>query len=138
MVKIDAFSEGNLWLSGSKEGWQPRGRRFKLSWGQSCLLVEMWVWGLCEIGDKRLRRCSIIFLNTKKNSKKQKKKLWSMAIVSRMIAHVPNPVIAPPKFLWAFHHSFNESLPVKKIFFDPPKNFFWPNFFFLFFSKIHY
>merc|ERR1712051_129716 len=39
MVKIDVFSEGNLWLSESKEGWQPRGRRFKLSWGQSCLLL---------------------------------------------------------------------------------------------------
>ena len=125
------------WLSGSKQGWQPRGRWFKLSWGQVCLLVEMWDWGLCEIGDKWLGRCSIIFFEHKKNKNKINIKniLWSKTIISRMIAHVPNPGIVPPRFLWAFHHSFNEPWTHKKKFFDPKKNFFWPHFLFFFIFK---
>ena len=56
-----------------------------------------------------------------------------------MIAHVPNPGIIPPKFLWAFHHSFNEPLPVKKNFFDPKKkNFLNPIFFFFSFLNLFF
>ena len=70
-----------------------------------------------------------LFFNTKKINEKIKKNiLWSKTIISRTIAHVPNPGIIPPKFLWAFHHSFNEPLPVKKILFDPKKIFFDPIF----------
>jgi len=47
--------------------------------------------GQCEIGDKRLGSCSIIFLNIKKKLKKIKNILWSKTIISRMIAHVPIP-----------------------------------------------
>ena len=56
-------------------------------------------------------------------------------------------VIIPPKFLWSFHHNFNEAWPTKKIFFDlkkkiflTRKKIFWPQFFFFFlnlFQKSH-
>ena len=38
-----------MWLSGSKQGWQPRGRWFKLSWGQS-----LFVGGNVRLGYVRL------------------------------------------------------------------------------------
>ena len=42
------------------------------------------------------------------------------------------PGIIPPKFLWSFHHSFNEAWPTKKFFFDPKKKIFWPQFLIIF------
>jgi hypothetical protein len=55
-----------VWLSGSKQGWQPRGRWFKLNWGQSLFVGCLCKIGLCEIGDKRLGICNIIFFKQKK------------------------------------------------------------------------
>ena len=56
MVKIVVFSEGNVWLSGSKQGWQPRGRWFKSSWGQS-----VFVGGKVRLGYVRLEFFIISF-----------------------------------------------------------------------------
>ena len=49
--KIVVFSEGKVWLSGSKQGWQPRGRWFESSWGQS-----LFVGGNVRLGYVRLGR----------------------------------------------------------------------------------
>ena len=51
------------------------------------------------------------------------------------------PGIIPPKFLWSFHHSFNEAWPTKKIFFlTRKKNFLTPifkiYFFYFIFQKV--
>ena len=87
--------------------------------------------GYVRLG-RRIGKVQHHFLKIKKII--MKTKLWSMTIISRMIAHVPNLGIIPPKFLWAFHHSFNEPWPQKKFFFDPKKKIFDPiflNFFIL-------
>ena len=51
------------------------------------------------------------------------------------------PGIIPPKFLWSFHHNFNEAWPTKKFFFDPKKKIFltpiFKIYFFIFFKKSH-
>ena len=73
--------------------------------------------GYVRLRGKRLGSCNIVFFKYKKKQRKNKKTiLWSKTIISRMIAHVANPGIIPPKFLWAFHHSFNELRTKKKIF----------------------
>ena len=134
MVRIDVFSEGNVWLSGSKQGWQPRGRWFKSSWGQRCLLVEKWVWGLCEIGDKRLRRCSIFFLTQKKINEKIKKNiLWSKTIISRIYC----PSFYGHLTIVSMSHDPQKKffLTRKKIFL-PPFFFFFLFFFNFFFQKV--
>ena len=49
ILKLMFFSEGSAWLSGSMQGWQPWGRWFKLSWGQS-----LFVGGNVRLGYVRL------------------------------------------------------------------------------------
>ncbi len=48
--KIGVFSEGSVWRSGSMQGWQPKGRWFKLRWWQSLFVGGNVSLGLCEIG----------------------------------------------------------------------------------------
>ena len=59
---------------------------------------------------------NINMVKTKSWHKKKKKK--------KNYGKKPNPGIIPPKFLWSFHHNFNEAWPTKKNFFDPKKKFF--------------
>ena len=124
MVKIDVSSEGNVWLSGSKQGWQPRGRWFKLSWGQSLFVggnVRLGaLWDCGRDWEDAASFFSSFFLNIKK-----KKENYDQ-----------NPGIIPPKFLWTFNHSFNVPWPQKTFFFDPEKKKIWPHFFFFFFLNL--
>jgi hypothetical protein len=89
-----------VWLSGSKQGWQPRGRWFKSSWGQSVFVGGNVRLGYWEVA-------ASLFYNFFDIKNKIKNKIMVKDF----------HVIIPPKFLWSFHHSF-------KIFFDPKKNFF--------------
>ena len=73
MVKIDVSSEGNVWLSGSKQGWQPRGRWFKSSWGQSLFVGGNVRLGYVRLGNRDWKGAASFFLNIKKNIKNIKK-----------------------------------------------------------------
>ena len=48
------------------QGWQPRGRQFKLSWGQS-----LFVGGDVRLGVRDWEGVASIFLNKKKEMKKK-------------------------------------------------------------------
>ena len=66
MVKIDVSSEGNVWLSGSKQGWHPRGRGFKLSRGQSLFVGGNVRLGYVRLGMRDWEDAASFFLNVKK------------------------------------------------------------------------
>ena len=85
-----------MWLSGSMQGWQPRGRWFKLSWGQSLFVGGNVRLGNVRLGIRDWEVAASFFLNIKKKLKNMKNILWSKTIISRMIAHVPIPGIIPP------------------------------------------
>ena len=76
MVKIDVFSGGNVWLSGSMQGWQPRGRRFKLSWGQSLFVGGNVRFGYVRLELRDWEVATSFFFKHKKKYKKNKKKYF--------------------------------------------------------------
>ena len=67
-----------MWLSGSTQGWQPRGRWFKSSWGQSLFIGGNVRLGYVRLGIRDWEGAASFFKHKKKLSKKNMKIiLWS-------------------------------------------------------------
>ena len=67
-----------MWLSGSKQGWQPRGRWFKLSWGQSLFVGGNVRLGYVRLGGRDWVGTASFFFSSFFFNIKKKKKIGSM------------------------------------------------------------
>ena len=63
------------WLSGSKQGWQPRGRWFKSSWGQSLFVGGNVRLGYVRLGIREWEGAASFFFDIKKKYVKNIKKI---------------------------------------------------------------